>query len=122
MLEQIGPKSTDLLLCLSNDDQDNIIASLVGRALGFGRVITMIEDADYEPICHKLGLEDPIVPSRRIAESLLDFAEGRETAELKTLLRRDLRFFTFVVDEAHAGPLSELDLGCKVQLVAVTRG
>jgi trk system potassium uptake protein TrkA len=120
VLKEVGAEGTDLLLCLSNDDQDNIIASLVGRALGFRRVVTMIEDADYEPICHELGLDDPIVPSRRIAENLVDLAEGRETAELKTLLRGGLRFFSFVVDDAHAGPLSDVEFGCKAHVVAVT--
>lgn len=121
VLREVGAENTDTLFCLSDDDQDNIIASLVGRELGFRRVVTKIEDPDFEPICHELGLEDPIVPSRRIAESLLDLAEGRETAGLNTVLRGGLRFFAFVVDDDHAGPLADLDLECKLRVVAVTR-
>ena len=121
VLREVGAEATDLLFCLSDDDQDNIIASLVGRELGFSRVVTKVEEEDFEPICHELGLDDPIVPSRRIGESLLDLAEGRETAGLNTVLRGGLRFYAFEAGEDLVGPVSELDLGCAVRVVALTR-
>lgn len=121
VLREVGAENTELLFCLSDDDQDNIIASLVGRELGFKRVVTKIEDADFEPICHELGLDDPIVPSRRMAEHLVDLAEGRETPGLNTVLRSGLRFFAFIAGDEHAGSLAELDLGCDARVVAVTR-
>ena len=122
VLREAGSTQTDMLFCLSDDDQDNIIASLVGRALGYRRVVTMIEEPDYEPICHELGLDDPIVPSERIADNLMDLLEGRETAGLNTVLRGGLRFFAFVVDEHSAGDIADLELGDQARIIAVTRG
>jgi len=44
ILREVGPEQTDVLFCLTNNDQANLISSLVGRSLGFKRVIPSIED------------------------------------------------------------------------------
>ena len=48
VLREAMPEETDALFCLSGRDQDNIIASLVGRSQGFRKVITRIEDEELE--------------------------------------------------------------------------
>lgn len=48
VLRDLDPARTDVLFCLSNNDQTNILASLVGRSLGFARVVTRIEDPEFE--------------------------------------------------------------------------
>ena len=37
ILREVGPDQTDVLFCLSDSDQANLISSLVGRSLGFKR-------------------------------------------------------------------------------------
>ena len=61
-----------MLFALTDNDQANILASLVGRSLGFKRVVTKIQDAELEHICKELGLEDIIVPSRTIGRFLAE--------------------------------------------------
>ena len=56
ILREADPAGTDLLFCLTRDDQANIIASLVARSLGYRRVVTKIEDPELEHICAELGL------------------------------------------------------------------
>ena len=70
ILREADPAATDFLFCLCGTDQYNIIASLVGRSLGYRRVITRIEDPSYEHICIELGLEDIIIPDFTIARHL----------------------------------------------------
>jgi trk system potassium uptake protein TrkA len=64
VLRETDPARTDVLYCLTGNDQANIIASLVGRSLGFARVVTKIDDPEFEHICIELGLESTIVPTR----------------------------------------------------------
>ncbi len=66
LLREANPELTDVLFCLTGNDQTNIIASLVGRSLGFKRVVTKIVDSEFEHICTEVGLEDTIIPSRTI--------------------------------------------------------
>ena len=110
LLREAGPEDTDSLLCLTNDDQDNIIASLVGRSLGFKEVVTKISNPEYEHICAELRLDNTINADQVTARRLLDTVEGRGVVELSTVLRGDVRFFVISVTEQEAGPLSGLSL------------
>lgn len=110
VLAEVGPKQTDILFCLSNDDKANIIASLVGRSLGFTRVITSLSDPDLKEICQELGLEDTLIPHRTISRHLQDMVHGLDNVELSTLLRGDARFFTFQAGDGDAVRTDKLEL------------
>jgi trk system potassium uptake protein TrkA len=109
ILREADPTATDFLFCLCGTDQYNIIASLVGRSLGYRRVITRIEDPSYEHICIELGLEDIIIPDFTIARHLGDLCEGQDSLELSALLKGDARVFAFVASRADEGPLADLN-------------
>jgi trk system potassium uptake protein TrkA len=121
VLEELSPSETDLLFCFSNDDQDNIIASLVGRTMQFSRVITKIEDPDYESICNKLGLDDTFVPDRDVGERLADLVEDHDVGDLGAAVKGGIRFFHFVARQEDAGKLAELALPGKARVIAITR-
>jgi trk system potassium uptake protein TrkA len=110
ILREADPSATDVLYCLTNHDQANILASLVGKSLGFHRVVTKIEDPGFEHICIELGLEDTIIPTRTIGRHLADMFEGRDPLELSTMIRYEARAFSFVVRDNDAGPVAELKL------------
>ncbi len=110
ILEEAAPELADILFCLTGSDQDNILASLVGRSLGFSRVVTRIEDSAFETVCHELGLEDVVVPSRTISRYLADMTEGRTTFELSSMIKDEARLFTFVAGKDDAGKIDGLEL------------
>jgi trk system potassium uptake protein TrkA len=110
ILREADPAATDFLFCLSDNDQYNIIASLVGRSLGYARVVTRIEDPTYEHICIELGLADTIVPNLTIARHLSDMCEGQNPLEISALVKGDARVFSFVAAPADEGPVADLQL------------
>lgn len=85
LLREADPGNTDLLLCLSNQDQSNIIASLAARSLGCRRVITLIEEESYLPLCKELGLEDVLVPTLSLSRRLQKMAESKATYDASDL-------------------------------------
>jgi trk system potassium uptake protein len=121
VLEELSPDGTDMLFCLSSDDQDNIIASLVGQTMQFSSVITKIEDPDFEGICSKLGLENVIVPDRDVGVQLADRVEGHDVADLSAAVEGGIRFFHFVASEQDAGKLDALDLPGQARVIVITR-
>jgi trk system potassium uptake protein TrkA len=121
ILREADPRKSDLLLCLSDNDQDNIIAGLLGKSLGFAKVAVRIEDAEYEHICIELGLTGTMVPDRAIARLLVDLAEDRDPLELSGVMKAGVRFFHFVAREEHEGPLSALELPGKTRVVLLYR-
>lgn len=120
VLKEAGPDNTDALLCLGGDDQNNIIASLVGVELGFATVVTKIEDPEYQDICRHLGLTSIIVPDIEVGRSIASMVEGEETTSLSARLKGDLRFFTFTAGKEQAVRIEELDLPERARVLAVT--
>lgn len=121
ILREAGPKETDVLFCLTGNDQANIIAGLVGRSLGFARVVTKIEDPEFEHICIELGLKDTIIPARTIGRYLADMFEGQDLMELSTMIRDEARAFSFVVRDEDQGTVAELKLLDGSRVVCIYR-
>jgi trk system potassium uptake protein TrkA len=121
ILREADPGNTDMLFCVTNSDQANIIAALVGRSLGFTRVVAKIEDPEFEHICVELGLEDTIVPTRTIGRHLADMCEGRDLLELSTMIRDEARVLSFVVHEGQEGPITDLHLPEQARVICVYR-
>lgn len=110
LLREADPQSTDWLFCLTGNDQTNILSSLVGRSLGFRRVVTKIEDSEFEHLCLELGLEDIIIPTRTIGRYLFDMFEGRDHMEIIALIKGEARAFSFVARAEDEKPIAELGL------------
>lgn len=75
ILRQADPKRTDVLFALTEDDQHNILAALVGRSLGALRVVPKIDDPEFRKICMELGLTETINPDVAIAHALVRATE-----------------------------------------------
>jgi trk system potassium uptake protein TrkA len=110
ILREADPAATNFLFCLTGNDQTNIIASLVGRSLGFDRVITRIEDPAFEHICIELGLKDTIIPTSTIARYLADMFRGMDLMELSGSIKGEARVFSFVIHPEDALTVAELNL------------
>ncbi len=121
ILHEADPEHTDMLFCLTGNDQTNILASLVGRSLGFERIVTRIEDPELEHICIELGLEDTIIPARTIGRYLADLFEGRDPLELSTMIRDEARVFSFVAHEDDVGKLMDLRLPVQSRVICIYR-
>lgn len=109
VLAEIGPTETDVLFCVSDRDEANILAALVGRSLGFRRVVPQIVDPQLEPICTELGLDDVMIPDRHLAQRLVDLVEGRDSPELTAVVEAGVRFLTCRVPDG-VRDLPSLDL------------
>jgi trk system potassium uptake protein TrkA len=121
VLREADPEHTDVLFCLTGSDQANIISSLVGRSLGFGRVVTKINDPEFEHICIELGLEDTIIPARTVGRHLAEMFEGTNPLEISAMIKAEARVFSFVAREEDARPLAELDLPDKTRVICIYR-
>ncbi|MCF6147543.1 MAG: TrkA family potassium uptake protein [Candidatus Kuenenia sp.] len=110
ILREADPLHTDFLFCLTGNDQSNILSSLVRRSLGFARVVTKIEDPEFEHICIELGLEDAIIPEQTIGRYLADMFEGQDLMELSVLIKGEARVFSFIARDIDAVPVSQLKL------------
>ena len=121
ILREVNPEQTDFLFCLTDSDQANVIASLIGRSLGFKRVVTSIRDEQFEVICHELGLKDTIIPSRTISRYLEDMVGGTENVELSTVLKDEARFFTLIANQEDTVAAKDLKLPAGAKVICYYR-
>jgi trk system potassium uptake protein TrkA len=121
ILGEVNPGQTDFLFCLTNSDQANVIASLVGRSLGFNRIVTSIGDPQFESICRELGLKDTIIPSSTISRYLVDMVGGGENVELSTVIKDEARFFTLTATEEDAVAAKDLKLPAGAKVICYYR-
>lgn len=71
----------DALLLLTNSDDVNILAALVGRSVGFERVIVQIIRPELAHVCAELGLDDRITPFTTVASSIMDMLDVEDDAQ-----------------------------------------
>ena len=121
ILHEADPAGTGLLYCLTDNDQSNILAALVGRSLGFGRVVARVESPDFEHLCMELGLGDVVVPDRYVADVLAGMVEGEQSNQLSGYLRGPARLFGFVAAADEAGPVADLKPPAGARLACVYR-
>jgi trk system potassium uptake protein TrkA len=121
VLRDADPEHTDLLYCLTENDQANVLASLVGRTLGFRRVVCKIQDPELIHLCVELGLEDVIIPSQAVGRQLAGMFEGHDPWEISAKIRGDARMFSFVLKEGDEAPVHELELPPRTRIVCYYR-
>jgi trk system potassium uptake protein TrkA len=121
ILREVNPGQTDILYCLTDSDQANVIASLVGRTLGFKRVVTGIADPQFEDICCELGLNDTIILSRTISRYLEDMVGGTENVQLSAVLKDEARFFTLTAKEEDTVAAKDLKLPAGAKVICYYR-
>lgn len=121
ILREADPGSTDFLFCLTPNDQHNIIAALVGRSLGFGKVVVHIHDEDYLHICQELNLEHTIVPSKTIGRYLADMVGGIDVLELSSLIKGEARAFMVEIDKKNCRKVEEIELPEEARIICLYR-
>lgn len=121
VLREADPEHTDVLFCLTGSDQANILSSLVGRSLGFARVVTKINDPEFEHICIELGLEDTIIPARTVGRHLAEMFEGTNPLEISAMIKAEARVFSFVARDEDARPIGALELPEETRVICIYR-
>lgn len=94
LLREAGAEHTDVLFCLTGHDQTNIIAGLAARSLGYARVVCLVEETDYEPLCRELGLEEILNPLRSMSRRLAFFTEHWGSRAPEETIKHDAALYT----------------------------
>lgn len=112
----------DAFIAVTNASEDNILAALVARSVGFGRVIPQLVSSQLVTVCHQLELHDTINPHATVAESIADALED-EVALDSEALKNELCLKRLAVPSRLAGKtFGALDLPENVMGVALVRG
>lgn len=71
ILAEAGIRDAEMLLALTNDDQVNILVSMLGLNAGCERALCLINDMTFLPISKSIGLDAAINPRATTVSSVL---------------------------------------------------
>ena len=125
IMEEANVASAEAVIAVTNDDQANILASLLSKRAGSGRAITLINNATFEPIAPALGIDVVVNPRNITVSTILQHVRRGRIDSVHTLREG---FGEIIEAEAIqttslvGTPLSEADLPEGVLVGAVVRG
>lgn len=96
-LESVG--EADAFIALTDDDEKNIISSLVARDLGTKQVITLVNKTDYLPLARRIGLEAAVSPRLSAANAILSHVRRGSISRVATLKESEAEVISFDVSE-----------------------
>jgi trk system potassium uptake protein TrkA len=85
LLEEEGVGGYDLLAAVSREDEVNLMAGLLAKRQGVGRVATLVHRPDYLDIYRQLGIDVALSPRMVASEHILRFCRQKELQSLTLL-------------------------------------
>ncbi|MCS7202823.1 MAG: Trk system potassium transporter TrkA [Thermodesulfovibrio sp.] len=74
----------DIYIACSNNDELNIMASLLAKKLGTKKAIALVNKIDYIPLAHNLGIQSVLCPRLITASIILRYIRKGEVLSLTT--------------------------------------
>jgi len=71
ILEEAGVEHTETVVAVTNDDENNILASLLAKRHGCQRAITLINKSTYNPLVATLGVDVVVNPRSMTVSTIL---------------------------------------------------
>ncbi len=125
ILEECNVADAETVVAVTNDDETNVLASLLAKRHGCRRAITLINKGAYEPLVATLGIDVVVSPRSITVSTILQHVRRGRIHSVHTL--RD-GFGELIEAEAMetsplvGKPLSEVKLPAGVRIGAVVRG
>ena len=85
LLEEENIKDMDVFAAISNNEELNIMSSLLAKRMGAKKIITIVNRTDYIPLANSLGIESVLSPRIITASSILRYVRMGEILSLTTV-------------------------------------
>jgi|SRR6056297_2214673 len=122
VLREAYGDGADALVLLTNADDVNILAALVGKSVGFPKVVPQIVREQLLAVCEELGLENLITPHATVARSIVRTLESHNDAALDLRAHKGFDVLGYRVGRDQDGKtLADCDLPDAARVIALTR-
>ncbi len=99
LLASEGIVDMDAFIAVTQDEETNIITSLLANHLGVRRTITMIHQADYFPLMKTIGLDTAVDPRILTANAIERFIHRGEIVSVATLKGLDAEAIELIAQQ-----------------------
>lgn len=124
LLQEANVEATETVVALTNDDETNILASLLAKRHGSKRAITLINKSTYEPLINSLGIDAVVSPRNITVSTILQHVRRGRIHSVHTLREgfgELIEAEALETSEMVGKPLREVNLPSGVILGAIVR-
>lgn len=87
LLKQEGIGETDGLAAITNEDETNLLASLLCKHLGARKVIALMKRGEYIPLVSRVGIDAAVSPRISTANRILQHVRGGHVLSMAVMER-----------------------------------
>lgn len=124
VLEEANISDTETLIAITNDDETNILASLLAREYGCGRVIPLVNKESYNPLTASLGLGAVVSPKAITVSTVMRHVRRGRIKAVHNMLGNFAEILEIEASETISilnTPLRDMDLPQGVLVCAIKR-
>ncbi len=85
LLQEENISSTDVFIAASDDEEDNMLISLLAKRLGAKKVVAVVNRSEYIPIASSIGIDSAISPRISTAGAILRFIRKGKVLSVSTV-------------------------------------
>ena len=125
ILEEANVKATETVIAVSNDDEVNILASLLAKRFGSQRAVTLVNSTTYSPLIGTLGIDTVVSPREITVSTILQHVRQgriRSVHSLSEGFGEIIEAEALETSSLVGVPLREADLPEGVMVGAIVRG
>ena len=124
ILEEANVAATETVVAVTNDDETNILASLLAKRYGCQRTITLVNKTTYEPLMGSLGIDVVVGPRNITVSTILQHVRRGRIHSVHTLREgfgELIEAEALETSELVGAPIREVNLPPGVLLGAIVR-
>ncbi len=124
ILEEADIGRTETLIAITNDDETNILASLLAKQYGCRRVITLVNKNIYMPIITHLGIDTIVSPRSITVSSIMQHVRRGRIKALHNIRDGFAEIIEAEISDSSSivnTPIEELELPDQVIIGAIVR-
>jgi trk system potassium uptake protein TrkA len=119
LLTQEGVQDADLFIALTNDDENNIMSSLLAKRLGARRTIALINRKSYGDLMQGGQIDIAVSPSYATLSALLRFVRRGDVVAAHSLRRGAAEALELIV---HGDEKNSRIIGKRIEQIEMPRG
>ena len=125
ILEEANVAATETIVAVSNDDEVNVLSSLLAKRYGAKRAVTLINNSSYGPLVSSLGIDVVVSPRDVTVSTILQHVRrGRIRAvhSIRDGLAEVIEAEALETSPLMGTPLREVKLPAGIIVGAIVRG
>ncbi|WP_461209539.1 Trk system potassium transporter TrkA [Desulfocurvus sp. DL9XJH121] len=125
LLREENVNDMDLVVCLTGDEETNILTSLLAKSLGARRAVTRINKFAYFPLVRAIGIENLVSPRQSAVNTILQYMRKGHVISAATIKGDEAEALEAVAQENSdivGKAIRDLDLPRGALILTIQRG